>query len=76
MATGDDKPRRVDIGFSGGQVLSLRMAEEPYEAMRGALEDDSSARWHLARTEDSDVTLDLSQVVYVRLDTEQHKVGF
>ena len=76
MATDDPKPRRVDIGFAGGQVLSLRMAGEPYEALRSALEDDSSPRWHLARTEDSDVTLDLSQVVYVRLDTEQHKVGF
>lgn len=76
MATDDAKPRRVDVGFAGGQVLSLRMAGEPYEALRSTLEDDSPARWHLVRTEDSDVTLDLSQVVYVRLDTEQHKVGF
>ena len=30
----------------------------------------------MVRTEDSDVTVDLSQIVYVRLDTEQHKVGF
>ncbi len=76
MAEEDAKPRRVDVGFAGGQVLSLRMASEPYEALRKSLEDDSSPRWHMARTEDSDVTLDLTKVVYVRLDTEQHKVGF
>jgi hypothetical protein len=76
MAGEDPKPRRVDVGFAGGQVLALRMTSEPYETLRSALEDDSSARWHVVATEDSDVTLDLSQVVYVRLDTEQHKVGF
>ena len=76
MATEDQKARRVDVGFAGGQVLALRMAQEPYDALRAALRDDSAARWHVAETEDSDVTLDLSQVVYVRLDTEHHKVGF
>ncbi len=76
MAAGDDKPRRVDVGFSGRQVLALRMAEKPYDSLRKALEDDRSDRWHVVETEDSDVTLDLSQVVYVRLDTEQHRVGF
>ncbi len=76
MAGEDTRPRKVDIGFAGGQMLALRMADEPYEALRQALEDDSAGRWHVVGTEDSDVTLDLSQIVYVRLDTEQHKVGF
>jgi hypothetical protein len=76
MAGGEDKPRRVDVGFSGGQVLTLRMTREPYEALTAALADDRAERWHTVATEDSDVTLDLSQLVYVRLDTEQHRVGF
>lgn len=76
MAAGEDKPRRVDVGFNGGQVLTLRMAKEPYEALTVALADDRAERWHTVATEDSDVTLDLSQLVYVRLDTEQHRVGF
>lgn len=76
MAADDDKPRRVDVGFSGGQMLALRMASGPYQALMKALGDDRAERWHLVDTEDSDVTLDLSQVVYVRLDTEQQKVGF
>jgi hypothetical protein len=76
MSATEDKARRVDVGFTGGEVLSLRMRKEPYESFRSALNDDRSKRWHEVKTEDSDVTLDLSQVVYVRLDTEQHKVGF
>lgn len=76
MSATDDRARRVDVGFTGGQVLALRMRREPYDTLRAALSDDRSERWHEAKTEDSDVTIDLSQVVYVRLDTEQHKVGF
>jgi hypothetical protein len=76
MASGNDKPRRVDIGFSGGQVLSLRLKGDVYQALRKDLESDRSQRWHEVKSEDSDVSVDLSQVVYVRLDTERHSVGF
>jgi len=73
--SGKDRPRRVDLGFAGGQILTLRMSEESYNGFRGALEDES-ARWHEVSTDDSRVTVDLAQVVYVRLDTEQRGVGF
>lgn len=76
MSATEDRARKVDVGFAGGQMLALRMRREPYDQLRRALEDDRSERWHEVNTEDSDVTLDLSQVVYVRLDTEQHRVGF
>ncbi|MDQ3587787.1 MAG: hypothetical protein M3433_08370 [Actinomycetota bacterium] len=67
---------RVDIGFKGGESLAVRVAEEPLEALRKALTDEHSERWHTLRTEDSDVSLDLAQVVYVRVETEEHRVGF
>jgi hypothetical protein len=35
-----------------------------------------SAGWHELKTEDSELSLHLAQVVYVRLDTEKHRVGF
>ena len=68
--------RRVDIGFTGGQVLSLRMKESDYEGLRTALEDGKSEGWQTVKTEDSEVRIDMAQVVYVRVDTDQHKVGF
>ena len=66
---------RTDIGFSGGQVLSLRVAQEFYDQLLEALSGDGE-RWHTLKGEDSEVLVDLPQVVYVRRDTEEHKVGF
>lgn len=77
MADETTKATRVDIGFSGGQVLSVRMLESAYEDLRKALDSaGGDAGWHELRTEDSELSLHLAQVVYVRLDTEKHKVGF
>ena len=76
MADAGDKPRKVDIGFSGGQAFSVRLDEATYRALREALESDRSERWHSIDSEDSQVLIDLAQVVYVRLDTEQRGVGF
>jgi hypothetical protein len=70
----DPKFRRVDIGFQGGSSLSLRLQQEPYEALKRAL--GGSERWHEVESEDASVILDLSQVVFVRLDTESGRVGF
>jgi hypothetical protein len=66
---------RVDIGFSGGQVLSVRMLDSSYQDLLKELSKGSEG-WHELKTEDSELVLHLAQVVYVRLDTEQHKVGF
>jgi hypothetical protein len=68
--------RRIDIGFKGGQVLPCRVKEEAWEGLRKALGDASSDRWHELETVNSQVSVDLAEVVYVRLDTEDQKVGF
>jgi hypothetical protein len=74
----EKRATRVDIGFSGGQVLSVRMQDDAYQDLRKALDKAGGGEgsWHELKTEDSELVLHLAQVVYVRLDTEQHKVGF
>jgi hypothetical protein len=67
---------RTDIGFQGGQVLSLRAAEEAYKKLMDALADDASPRWHALELEDELLQLDLAQVVYVRRETGNRAVGF
>jgi hypothetical protein len=67
--------QRIDIGFQGGQVLPLRATTEAYEGLVKAL-DGGNERWHKLETQDSEVLVDLPQVVYVRRDTEEHRVGF
>jgi hypothetical protein len=68
------KYRRVDVGFHAGGVVSLRLQKDAYEALQKALGGDE--RWHEVESEDATVTLDLSHVIYVRLDTESGRVGF
>ena len=70
------KPRRVDIGFQGGQAFAVRLNEDELGDLKGALESDRADRWHTITSEDSEVLIDLSQVVYVRVETEDHRVGF
>jgi hypothetical protein len=72
----DETPRLIEIGFQGGQSLPVRVAPEVYDDFRKALSDSSSSRWFELKTQDSEVHIDLSQVVYVRLDTDEHRVGF
>jgi hypothetical protein len=72
----EPKPKRVDIGFQGGQVLSVRVLPEPHKALRDALSDQRAGRWFELKTQDSDIAIDLAQVVYVRIDTEEQRVGF
>ena len=69
-----DQRAKVDIGFTGGQVLALRLEKGVFDELRKAIEGDT--RFFDVDAGDSDVTLDLAQVVYLRVDTEDHRVGF
>ncbi|CAA9488772.1 MAG: hypothetical protein AVDCRST_MAG17-647 [uncultured Solirubrobacterales bacterium] len=71
----EERAKRVDVGFSGGQVLSLRMPDAAYRSLSDEVRSGSQG-WHQVEAEDSDVSVNLGQVVYVRLDTEQQRVGF
>ena len=64
----------MDVGFTGGQVLALRLETAVFDELRKAVEGD--ARFYDVDAGESTVTLDLSQVVYLRVETEDHRVGF
>ena len=66
-------PSRVSVGFQGGQVLALRVSEEQLKTLYKQL---GSSGWHELETEDGPVRLDLAQVVYVRVEGDESKVGF
>jgi hypothetical protein len=68
--------RRAAIGFQGGQVLSLRINEEKLGELRKALANGSSEGWREVEAADGAVVLDLSQVVYLRVESDEHRVGF
>ena len=67
--------RRGAIGFQGGQVLSIRVPEAELERLRTALREGKE-RWHEFEAADGAVVVDLGQVVYLRVDSDEHRVGF
>jgi hypothetical protein len=69
----DEKPQKVSIGFTGGQVLSARIPPSELAKLRDAL---GSEGWRDVRFEDGTVALDLSRVLYVLVEDEEHRVGF
>ena len=69
----DDKPQKISIGFDGGQTLGARVGSDELAKLRKAL---GSMGWHELEAEDGTVALDLSRVLYVLVDHEDHRVGF
>lgn len=66
-------PRRVSVGFQGGQVLSLRASDEQLNALNKAL---GASGWHEIDSEDGPIRVDLGKVVYVSADRAESHVGF
>jgi hypothetical protein len=69
----DEKPQKISIGFIGGQTLAARIAPAELTKLRNALPAEG---WHDLTAEDGTVAIDLSKVVYVLVDHEEHRVGF
>jgi len=69
----DERPKKVSVGFIGSQVLSGRLAPSELITLRAALGDEG---WRDVRFEEGIVALDLSKVVYVLAEDDEHRVGF
>jgi hypothetical protein len=65
---------RVEIGFSGGQVVAVRLRDERVTDLRKAL--DKADGWFDLETEDGEVAVDLREVVFVRGAPGEHRIGF
>jgi hypothetical protein len=65
--------QRVNLGFQGGQVLALKM---PDKSLDNLLDSLTKGGWHTIDADDGSVRVDLGQVVYVRTEREEHRVGF
>jgi hypothetical protein len=65
---------RVSIGFSGGQVVEVKISDDNLKKLRGAL--DKADGWADLETEDGTVSIDLRQVVFVRGAATTASIGF
>lgn len=75
MARDEGEMRRVEVGFTGGQVILMRLSERSHEQLRRAVQDGKQ-RWYEVETVDGTVGLDLGQVSFLKLEASEHRVGF
>ena len=64
----------AEVGFSGGQVIVIRLEPAKLKELRKALEKADG--WTDVETPAGIVSLDLSQIVFVRTDAPSQTVGF
>jgi hypothetical protein len=65
---------KISIGFAGGQVLAVRVTTGALEALNAALA--TPVPWFELGLEDGSVRLALAQIAYVRVDSDEPRVGF
>jgi hypothetical protein len=76
-----EEMNRIEIGFGGGQVMSARLESGQLEALRKAVAStdklsSEAAGWYDLKSEDGAISLDLRQVVFVRVAGAPHTIGF
>ena len=67
--------RRIAIGFHAGGALPLKLSQEKLDELRKAVTGDGSG-WHELETDDGSVLLNLGQVIYLRVEKDEQRVGF
>lgn len=65
---------RISIGFSGGGGLALRVASDELEGLRKAVKGGGG--WHDVATDEGTVSIKVAEVVYLRTENSESKVGF
>lgn len=70
-----DATRRAAVGFQGGQVLSLRLSDSQLTELRVVIREGRE-RWHEVEAADGAVLVDVGQIVYLRVESDEHRVGF
>ena len=65
---------RVSIGFSGGQVVEVKLEDPKLKNLRKAL--DEADGWTDLDTDEGVVSIDLRQVVFVRSAATPQRIGF
>lgn len=65
--------QRIEIGFEGGQVISVRLTDEALKDLRKQVEKGG---WHDVETEEGVLALYVGKIAFLRIDSGEHRVGF
>lgn len=64
---------RIEVGFIGHQVVSLKLSAKDLTGLRKQLPEGG---WLTVDDEDGEVDIDLGKVAFVRVASGVHSVGF
>jgi hypothetical protein len=64
---------QISIGFHASPPLALRVSDDELQRLQDALGGDG---WHDLRGEDGEVRLSLEHVLWLRVERDEHRVGF
>lgn len=70
----DEKRIRVEIGFDGGRVLSVKLAEKEYRDLIEAIK--AGEGWQALNTDETEVVVAIGRVNYIRREAGEQRVGF
>jgi hypothetical protein len=65
--------QRISIGFQASPPLALRVTDKELDRLNQALGGEG---WHEIEAEDGSVRMNLTHVLWVRTESDEHRVGF
>ncbi len=65
--------KRVEVGFVGQQVITLKLDEAQLDELRKKLSDGG---WRSVKTDEGEVDIDLGKVAFLRVAASHASVGF
>ena len=65
--------KRIEVGFVGQQVITLKIDTDQLKALRDGLDDGG---WQTVTTDEGEVDVDLGKVAFVRVAAGHGSVGF
>jgi hypothetical protein len=65
--------QRISIGFHASPPIALRVSDDALSTLQSAL---GSEGWHQIDAEDGTVKFNLEHVLWVKVDKDEHHVGF
>ena len=70
-----DRPKRIALGFHAGGALSLRVEAEPLAELQRMLSNNETV-FREIQTADGPVLVNLGQVIYLRVESDEQRIGF
>ena len=70
-----DRPKRIALGFHAGGALALRLAPDKLTELQRLLTSGETG-FREIEAEDGRVLVNLSQVIYLRVESDEQRVGF